>query len=55
MAEYIVPWLKDIGIAVDVQTRASSNQVNDDSTLGKYDLYFTGWGVDPDPDFAARR
>ena len=27
------------------------NQVNDDSTLGKYDLYFTGWGIGPDPDF----
>jgi peptide/nickel transport system substrate-binding protein len=49
MAEYVVPWLKDIGIAV-TYTSASSNQVNDDSTLGKYDMYFTGWGVDPDPD-----
>src|SRR5690606_29901301 len=24
---------------------------NDDSTLGNYDLYFTGWGIGPDPDF----
>jgi peptide/nickel transport system substrate-binding protein len=49
MADYIVPWLKDIGIKATFST-ASDNQVNDESTLGKYDMYFTGWGVDPDPD-----
>jgi len=50
MADYIKPWLKDIGIDVTVSL-VTSNQVNDDSTLGKYDLYFTGWGIGPDPDF----
>ena len=50
MAEYIKPWLKEIGIDVTV-TLESSNQVNDDSTLGKYDMYFTGFGIGPDPDF----
>lgn len=49
MAAYIIPWLKDIGIKA-TYTSESDNQVNDDSTLGKYDMYFTGWGVDPDPD-----
>lgn len=50
LAEYVGPWLKDIGIGVNV-TMKSDNQVNDDSTLGKYDMYFTGWGIGPDPDF----
>jgi peptide/nickel transport system substrate-binding protein len=50
MAEYIGPWLKAIGIGTSVVMEAD-NQVNDDSTLGKYDLYFTGWGIGPDPDF----
>ena len=50
LAEFIQPWLRDIGIAVEV-SMVTPNQVNDDSTLGKYDLYFTGWGIGPDPDF----
>jgi peptide/nickel transport system substrate-binding protein len=50
MAEYIKPWLADIGIGVTV-TMEGNNQVNDDSTLGKYDMYFTGFGIGPDPDF----
>ena len=50
MADYIKPWLADIGIDVTV-SMVTPNQVNDDSTLGKYDLYFTGWGIGPDPDF----
>ncbi|RCK70724.1 ABC transporter substrate-binding protein [Desertihabitans brevis] len=50
MADFIGPWLADIGIATDVMM-VQPNQVNDDSTLGNYDLYFTGWGIGPDPDF----
>lgn len=50
MADYIKPWLKDIGIGVAV-TMKSDNDVNDESTLGQYDMYFTGWGMSPDPDF----
>lgn len=49
-AEYIQPWLEEIGIATRVDM-FSDNQVNDDSTLGRYDMYFTGWGIGPDPDF----
>ncbi|MVA75352.1 ABC transporter substrate-binding protein [Auraticoccus sp. F435] len=50
MADFIQPWLADIGIDVEV-SMVTPNQVNDDSTLGRYDLYFTGWGIGPDPDF----
>jgi peptide/nickel transport system substrate-binding protein len=50
MADYIKPWLKAIGINVTVAMK-SDNDVNDESTLGQYDMYFTGWGIGPDPDF----
>ncbi|MFC4223261.1 ABC transporter substrate-binding protein [Lysinibacter cavernae] len=50
MVDYIKPWLKDIGIGITSEMKAPA-QVNDDSTLGNYDLYFTGWGMGPDPDF----
>ncbi len=50
MADYVKPWLKEIGIEVSTEMKASA-QVNDDSTVGNYDLYFTGWGIGPDPDF----
>lgn len=50
MADYIKPWLRDIGIDVTTEMKAPA-QVNDDSTVGNYDMYFTGWGMGPDPDF----
>lgn len=50
MAEFVSGWLKQIGIATKVSMVANT-QINNDSTLGKYDLYFTGWGIGPDPDF----
>ncbi|WGM20449.1 ABC transporter substrate-binding protein [Paenarthrobacter sp. OM7] len=50
MADFIKPWLKEIGINATVEMKSSA-QVNDESTLGNYDLYFTGWGLGPDPDF----
>lgn len=50
MANYVKAWMKDIGINLNV-SMVSPNQVNETSTLGQYDLYFTGWGIGPDPDF----
>ncbi|TDK26639.1 ABC transporter substrate-binding protein [Arthrobacter crusticola] len=50
MADYVVPWLKEIGIEATTEIKASG-QLNDDSILGNYDMYFTGWGIGPDPDF----
>ncbi len=50
MANYVKAWMKDIGINLTV-SMVSPNQVNVTSTLGQYDLYFTGWGIGPDPDF----
>ncbi|WP_394941713.1 ABC transporter substrate-binding protein [Psychromicrobium sp. YIM B11713] len=50
IADYLKPWLKNIGIDV-VTTMKSNAQVNDDSGKGNFDLYFTGWGIGPDPDY----
>lgn len=50
IADYLGPWLKDIGIATKT-SMLSDAQVNDDSTLGRYDMYFTGWSMSPDPDY----
>ena len=50
MATYVKPWLKAVGLNVSVITEAYS-QVSDASTVGKYDMYFTGWGIGPDPDW----
>jgi peptide/nickel transport system substrate-binding protein len=49
MAAYVKSWLAAIGISVNVQI-VSSNRLNDVSAAGDFDLEFSGWGVDPDPD-----
>jgi peptide/nickel transport system substrate-binding protein len=49
MAAYVKSWLAAIGVGVDVQL-VSSNRLNDVTGAGDFDLAFSGWGVDPDPD-----
>jgi peptide/nickel transport system substrate-binding protein len=49
MAAYVKSWLAAVGIGVDVQM-VSSNKLNDTTSAGDFDLAFSGWGVDPDPD-----
>lgn len=49
MAAYVKGWLGAIGITVNVQL-ASSNKLNDVFNAGDFDLVFSQWGVDPDPD-----
>lgn len=50
MADFVKSWLKQIGLDVK-PAMVTPDKVNEDSTLGKYDLYFTGWSLGPDPDF----
>ncbi|HEX2134126.1 MAG TPA: ABC transporter substrate-binding protein [Actinophytocola sp.] len=47
---YIVGWLKEIGINVTLEP-VSDTQVNEDTTRGDFDLAFSGWSANPDPDF----
>ncbi|GDY28495.1 peptide ABC transporter substrate-binding protein [Gandjariella thermophila] len=49
VADYLKRWLADIGIAVDVQM-LSGNRLNEVTAAGDYDMAFSGWGVNPDPD-----
>ncbi|MFZ2239794.1 MAG: ABC transporter substrate-binding protein [Gordonia amarae] len=49
-AEYLRPWMKAIGI--DLQIKATdADTVSADSIAGNYDMYFTGWSTNPDPDY----
>jgi peptide/nickel transport system substrate-binding protein len=49
MAAYLKSWLAAIGIGVNVQM-VSSAKLDDVTSAGDFDLAFSGWGVDPDPD-----
>jgi peptide/nickel transport system substrate-binding protein len=50
IAEYVKAWFKEIGVGVTTEFKGS-NQVNDDTNAGNYDLSFGGWSVSPDPDY----
>jgi peptide/nickel transport system substrate-binding protein len=47
---FIKGWLKDIGIGITLEPR-SDTQVNEDTTRGDFDLAFSGWNANPDPDY----
>lgn len=47
---FIKGWLKDIGINVTIEPR-SDTQVNEDTTRGDFDIAFSGWNANPDPDY----
>ncbi|MGX7828258.1 ABC transporter substrate-binding protein [Actinokineospora sp. 24-640] len=49
-APFIVSWLKDLGIAVEVQP-VSDSKVNEATTAGTFDLAYSGWSANPDPDY----
>jgi len=47
---FVVGWLKEIGLNVTLEPR-SDDQVNEDTTRGEFDLAFSGWNANPDPDY----
>nr|WP_043536410.1 ABC transporter substrate-binding protein [Saccharomonospora cyanea] len=49
-SDYLVSWLKDVGIAV-TKNLVSDNEVDETTSSGHYDLAFSGWGTNPDPDY----
>ncbi|HEV3360561.1 MAG TPA: ABC transporter substrate-binding protein [Pseudonocardiaceae bacterium] len=49
-AQYIKGWLQAVGIGVNINL-VSSNKLNDLTNAGDFDLAFSGYGVDPDPDY----
>lgn len=50
MAEFIVEWLKEIGIEVQRDT-SDSDTLMSEMDKGNFDLAFSGWGLDPDPNY----
>jgi peptide/nickel transport system substrate-binding protein len=49
-SKYITGWLKDVGITVEPQL-VSDQKVNDATTAATFDLAFSGWSANPDPDY----
>lgn len=49
-SDYIVSWLRDIGIEV-TKNLVSDNEVDETTSSGHYELAFSGWGTNPDPDY----
>jgi peptide/nickel transport system substrate-binding protein len=47
---FVKGWLKQIGIDITVEP-VSDTQVNEDTTRGDFDLAFSGWNANPDPDY----
>jgi peptide/nickel transport system substrate-binding protein len=50
IADFFVPWMKDIGIQITVES-TDSDTISTKAVSGDYDLYFSGWSVNPDPDY----
>ena len=48
-SEYLVGWFSTIGVTLTPEFK-SSNQADDDMIAGNFDLAFSGWSVNPDPD-----
>jgi peptide/nickel transport system substrate-binding protein len=49
-SKFITSWLKDIGIGLEPQLVADQ-KVNDATTAATFDLAFSGWSANPDPDY----
>lgn len=49
-ADYIRPWLRNVGIAVTVDS-TDADTLATRSVSGNFDMYFSGWSINPDPDY----
>ncbi|GAB2476946.1 ABC transporter substrate-binding protein [Jatrophihabitans fulvus] len=50
IAEYVVGWLKKVGIEVKTEP-LSSSALNDQLSKGDFDMFMDGWGTGPDPTY----
>ncbi|AMB58859.1 ABC transporter substrate-binding protein [Microterricola viridarii] len=50
ISEYFVPWMKNIGVGIQVES-TDSDTLSAKATAADYDMYFSGWSVNPDPDY----
>ena len=49
-APYVRGWLKEVGIDVEIQA-VSDTKINEATTAGNFDLAYSGWNANPDPDY----
>lgn len=47
---FIKGWLTDIGLNITIEPM-SDTQINEATTRGEFDLAFSGWNANPDPDY----
>lgn len=50
ISEYFVPWMEEIGVKINVES-TDSDTISAKAVSGDYDMYFSGWSVNPDPDY----
>ncbi|MDN5856739.1 MAG: ABC transporter substrate-binding protein, partial [Actinomycetia bacterium] len=50
IAQYLQGWLKDVGIAIEVEPMSFS-KLNDDLAKGDWDMLMDGWHTGPDPTY----
>lgn len=50
MSDYLGPWMKDIGIKLNVKS-SDSDTLSTRTAKGDYDVVVSGWGTSPDPDY----
>ncbi|MCI9890064.1 ABC transporter substrate-binding protein [Micrococcales bacterium 31B] len=50
MSDLITGWMKDIGIEIKAES-TDGDTLSDRTSTGDYDMYFTGWSENPDPDY----
>ncbi|WP_228717639.1 ABC transporter substrate-binding protein [Allosaccharopolyspora coralli] len=53
VGEFVKQWLRDIGIAVELQP-VSDSQLGDRTTAGDFDMVISGWSANPDPDYVLK-
>jgi len=50
ISQYFQPWMKEIGIDVQVVS-TDSDTISAAAVSGDYDIYLSGWSIGPDPDY----
>jgi len=50
IAQYFQPWMKEIGIDVQIVS-TDSDTISAVAVSGDYDIYLSGWSIGPDPDY----
>lgn len=49
-AKFLIPWMKDIGVSIKNEA-SDADTVTERTVKGDYDMYFSGWSINPDPDY----